>query len=602
MGNHLFLQKEQGQVLGLLAIGMAALALIVALSGGGPGMKVLKSERSDRGADIVLAYDHSGSMELGTYCYGCFVPDANGYPSGTRYPLPWNGTGVGTAPYHCSGVGNPVSYYTHGVTYTYKIIEAEEYSYTNNSYDPNMYTAGLTYWVLQRNGSQAPSYMGNAGALGRDTYGAYIEHHPYRNHTAAAEGMGSNCTWSDLQNGLMCLRDSWIDNYNGPFSAPEVDYTFSVPVSGTWHVWVRGQGGDGADNLMWGLQTPAGTVTLLGNVTGFNPGLVYTMNGATGTWRWKDLGTLTSLTPNTIYKLILWAGAADIAVDRIIITNDGGNPEVLAQDATFRDAVLHNTTAIDNYRSASACNPCDARFGGYPTANGTTSPICNDPSLPAAYRDRRLDVIYSDEEPNRSAVEAFKSFARRIEVQKDQIGVVSYSSEAVVSSELNCLKRLGSSCTPTVITTTVIQALDSFHAAGSTNMAQALKLSLDTLSTGTGHYGRTSATHSIVLMTDGIPNNLTSVDPVCYAQDYWPTNTGDLNVDRARDCVVYYARQARDNDVAIYTIALGVGADGELLDYVARLTGGLSWYAPRYDYLDSIFGEIYPHIHLRMLE
>ncbi len=552
--------------------------------------------------DVVLGFDDSGSMEFDTYCYGCFVPST--YPSGNRYPLPWNGTGAGTSPVHCSGSGSPLLYKTNGVTYTYITIEAEEYSNTNNAYDPNMYTQGLTYWVLQRNGSQAPSYMGNAKALGRDTYGAYIEHHPYRVHVNA-DGQGSNCNATNLANNYMCYRDSWIEERNGPFPAPLVEYTFKVPTTGIWHVWVRGQGGDGANNIMWGIKTPAGAISILNDVSGFGD-TGYSFNGAnSGEWEWQDMGApMSALTPNTIYTLLIWAGASDFALDRIIITNDGvNNPNSIAAGSTFDTYVLRNNY-FDNNRSGLACNPCDARFGGYPGGNGTTSPVCNDPSIPEAYRDRRLDVLYSDEEPIRGSIEAAKRFIARLDPKFDQIGLVAYNSSAAISSELQCLRRLGAtSCTPTVITNTIIKTLDGLHAGGSTNIGHAMKLGIDVLSTNNSHYGRPGAAHIMIIMTDGESNQgTTGMDAACDDQDYWPTNTGDSNRDKAKDCMVYYAMQARNNGIVIYGITLGQSADIELMQYVAELTGGFHRHAPRPDQLDAIFDELYKRIFLRLIE
>jgi hypothetical protein len=69
----------------------------------------------------------------------------------------------------------------------------------------------------------------------------------------------------------------------------------------------------------------------------------------------------------------------------------------------------------------------------------------------------------------------------------------------------------------------------------------------------------------------------------------------------AKDCVMYYAQQARDNAVIIYTIGLGESADRELMMAVAELTGGFYRGADSREELDNIFNELYERIFLRLI-
>jgi len=159
--------------------------------------------------DVVIVYDTSGSMEFDTLCYGCWSPQTGAaYPEGNRWRLPWKGPANGP-PAHCSGSAP----YTSG-GYTYIIIEAEEYSSTNVPYDRDAYVLGMSYWVMQRNGSQSASWHihdgGASGALGRDSYGAYITHMPYYVHSSGSGGTGVNCNLTDLLNGGICNDEAWV--------------------------------------------------------------------------------------------------------------------------------------------------------------------------------------------------------------------------------------------------------------------------------------------------------------------------------------------------------------------------------------------------------
>jgi len=554
--------------------------------------------------DVVIAFDKSGSMEFDTLCYGCWTEASDeNYPEGNFWPLPWNDDGTGT-PAHCSG--SPTAYYSTG-GYRYSIIEAEEYSRNSVPHDRNLYVQGMTYWAMNRNGgSSRPQFGGGnsylingsgAGALGRDSTGAYMSHLPFASHSGGAEGQGSSCTLSDLSNGGVCLRDSWISSVGGPYPNPRLDYDFRVPSSGTWYVWARGSGGDGADHLIWGLdRSPQGSVSGFGTRG-------YTYNGTSSSyWRWVRLGTLSSLNANTTYELNIWGGAAGFDFDRLLVTNYSGTPSSSIQGST-------STSLLNSARTDQACDPCDVRFGGSPDTNGGAHPPhCEIPGFPADHAQnwRFRDDLFDDEQPIRAAVEASKRFVQRLDPRYDQIGLVTYSSSATVDSKLECVRRLGSeNCTLDVIENTVISDLNDTHADGGTNIPEAIYDSITVLSNTSGQYGRPSAAHIMILMTDGEANVYTingSTVSACYAQDFWPHNTGDSSRDRAKDCVIYYTRQARNNGIVIYTITLGASADIELMQQVAELTGGIHRHAPRAEQLDPIFDELYERIFLRLVE
>jgi hypothetical protein len=566
--------------------------------------------------DVALVFDISGSMEFDTLCYGCWTPvSGQTYPEGARWPLPWNGPANGP-PAHCSGSGSPRTY--NGQTYI--IIEAEEYSRNNVPASRELFSRGMTYWVLQRNGgtglstTDLPSYMRHgtgAGALGRDSRGAFIAHFPYRNHTNS-DGSGSNCTWADLTNGEKCLRDAWIYSLGGPFTTPRVDYDFQVPSNGTWYVWVRGQGRDGGTgNLMWGLnRTPIGSV-VSDEDSDFRVRSGFIYNAArSGDWRWVRMGSQ-YLNAGTTHELNLWAGGVGFAVDRIIITTDSRTPINAANNTSgFTTNVLNNTANIDNNRTDRACNTCDERFGGYPNApGGNQPPHCVIPGFPEDHLSnyRYLHDIYDDEQPIRGAKEAAARFVERFDPLYDQVGYVTYSSGATIVSELECVRRCSipannCTCSKERMKSRVTDRVRASTADGGTNIPHGLRLGIDVLSSRSGHFGRPGAAHIMVFMTDGETNTLSGVDAVCHAQDYWPHNGSSQDVNRSKDCTVYYARLARNNGIVIYSITLGDGADIELMQYIAELTGGVHRHAPRPEQLDPIFEELYNRIFLRLVE
>jgi len=564
--------------------------------------------------DIVLVFDRSGSMEFDTLCYGCWEPQ-NGvaYPGGVIYPLPWNGPPNGP-PAHCG----PTQEFTYS-GYKYYYIEAEEYSRTNNPYNRYMYVPYYTYWVIQRNNrwrnlTSTGWQEGNTGAIGRDSRGAYIMHMPFPDESRGEGYYGVTCRYEAIHNNGRCKASGFTECYcyagvpGGPFPAPRVDYDFTILTSGNYYIWVRGQSHAAwprSDNLdtriFWNVDNSD-----IYYEEGFTRGTGY--DGARDNkWQWRRLSMVT---PNgnsgdTIYLtagqhiLRIWAGGAEIALDRIVITtnpngSDGSPPSYVTRTGVW-----------SNGRTDWACNPCDARFGGYPGGCGQStcaySPNCNSGPNP----DRRRDDIYDDEQAIRAAVEAAKRFVGMLDYKYDQIGYVSYASDVTINSELQCLRRLGAgNCTPQVITNTVIAQLDSTIAGGGTNIGGGIKSGIDVLSTGAGHFGRPGAAHIMILMTDGRPNVVP--DNNCFTrnliQKYGLTTPPDEDDRRGKECTLYYAEQARNNNIVIYTISLGNAADFELMETVANITGGVHRNADRPEKLNQIFDELYERIFLRLVE
>jgi uncharacterized repeat protein (TIGR01451 family) len=581
--------------------------------------------------DTVIIYDHSGSMEMATLCYGCWEP-ANPPTSTvpTIYPLLWSTVSPTATATHC-GTNSAYSPYgsfwrndfnytrtVSSVNYYYIVVEAEEYSYMRPEADYHTwaYTPYKTFWVIQRNGQ---------GSTGRDARGGYLSHDPYTNHENTQNGMGAGCTWTDLNNpdaakcgdGMSggddscCLR-IWSDGSpvaGGPFAAPRADYDFDAPIAITYSFWIRGQGGNNwgvppnNNYIFWGTDQ-----TIRGEKGGFSPGAAY--DGASSSaWDWRCLGSVSLSQGN--HTLNLWAGGAGFDVDRILITMSSTNCSADTDPPDSSGSLFAN-----NARTRWACNACDPRFAGRPGGllDGTNwRPDCHVGANP----DRSRDPIYSygGEQPIRTALEAAQYLVSRLNPQLEQIGYVPYSSTASIVNELECLRRRGpenldsptcnpSTCTPGaeppcdpdcgcfsgVITNTVLYQLNQTVAGGGSNVPDGIRLGLDVLSSTSPHFGRPEAARAMVLMTDGYANVHSS--DTCHAQDYWPNNTGNSDIDRASDCVIYYAQQARNNGVVIYAVSLGYSADLELMQAVADLTGGFHRWAPSPDKLYEVFSDL----------
>jgi Mg-chelatase subunit ChlD len=105
----------------------------------------------------------------------------------------------------------------------------------------------------------------------------------------------------------------------------------------------------------------------------------------------------------------------------------------------------------------------------------------------------------------------------------------------------------------------------------------------------------------MIVMTDGRANE--TPNSQCYSDPsrQWTNGDGSAGTN-AQDCVIYYAHEARNNSVIVYTITLGGSADFELMQAVADMTGGVHRNADRPEKLPAIFEELYELMFLKLVE
>jgi hypothetical protein len=118
------------------------------------------------------------------------------------------------------------------------------------------------------------------------------------------------------------------------------------------------------------------------------------------------------------------------------------------------------------------------------------------------------------------------------------------------------------------------------------------------------HNGRTYALKFMILMTDGVPNRYPGNE--CRRDDLWPYphDPPDTQIDRAKDCVIYYAQEAKARNIAIFTVGLGLAAKQEedLLSEIADITGGEYFYAQTAGELEQKLQQIADRIFLRLVD
>ncbi len=168
------------------------------------------------------------------------------------------------------------------------------------------------------------------------------------------------------------------------------------------------------------------------------------------------------------------------------------------------------------------------------------------------------DDNISDWQPIGDAKIAAKDFVDILGTN-DKAGLVSFNTVATLEQGLTFDKNA------------VKTAIDGMSAGGWTNMSQGIDFANEELINN----GRTDTPWVEVLLSDG-NNNCGSKDPPA-------------------DChqrVFDSAQEAADNGIVIYTIALGNNSNQSLMEEIANITGGKSYYAPDSEDLEEIYEEI----------
>ncbi len=611
--------------------------------------------------DVVVVFDVSGSMNFETTCFGCWVEDHS--KDVIEYPFPLNGyyKPLPDATTHdvCTDPPDPVE----SGGYHYMVHEAELYSrdVPLHGWEFERRIPGQGFWVLQR-------YVNNNASILYDSPGAYIRPHPLTTYSQSSvsnypqlQGAAYNNECFDGPNLSGQCWKSTADSLGetSPLSTPPwVEYDFSTKdwpniSNSLTHIWIRAQGG-GSYAFTWNGVNPSNLYSWRKSVywqvgrsdIGWNNVQGGTFDrldddGYSGIrrpnnnkWRWLKLGS--AYTPRNVQRTLrLYQGSTGFYVDKIIFTDDptGGVGQAIDRGGNvygsgtvsnnFRNLVGLNSDkgppATDGSATREACNMCNPEFGltVAPADCSCSDGVGGGCTEVITTTNQLSNHLYHDVDPLRSAQEAVKNFAKRLDPRFDQIGLVSYSTNATSSSyprhKLDCLRWAGKydadgvrGCfdpsTNPITYTEVIRTVEDAEPTSSTNISEGMKEGLEELGIEAGSNTGVDSTcsktgrndkHScdrrgaarrvLVLMTDGSPNQ----DDNC-GVSMWNGNFGQGN--EAYDCSIFYAREAANNNVTVYTIGIGSGVNVDLLTAMATGqdpgTGDI--------YFESRGGEYYP--------
>jgi hypothetical protein len=593
-------------------------------------------------------------------CYGCYIPSADyEYPAGQRMALP--------LPHEYCDEQEPLEHNNYTILVSEaewfsgstSVPGGEFNDYRRGAYTETDYIP--TFWLAQRvEDSHASGHRFDCDATQYDCSafqeddhrGAHMMHLPWLYHIPGHSTI-DQAPRLDYEFDLPSPGTwwVWIRAQCGPWpgDAERVDGCLvhwgvdGGPVSST----SRGQFGQGVGRCYVGTDT--------------KPCYPPREGGARGAeWKWVRLGYLDASAAGE-RTINLWGGGTGFRVDKVLLTNNGEppgggvdrSPSFIRETSPDWEDV--ETDAYQTYwvdRNGNRRMDGSDQYGGPPDTGGRTGLAC-DPCNPIyglrvpetgepVVCDNTQDDMLDDAQPIRAAKEAAKGFLKRMRARVDQVGFVEYNDSAIVLRELNCAKRTGMpaglgvwdpASGPDPAWTWCYDhrteangyegPKDTDQGSGSiiggiesmsidpvrvwTNTADGIKQGTDLLSVSRGN-GRPYALRFMILMTDGVPNRWPNPEPgegPCFKDDLWPHphDPRDNNIDKAKDCVIYYAQKAKDENVSIFTVGLGLTAEQEqdLLIEVAEITNGEYFYARTAAELEQKLQQIADRIFLRLV-
>lgn len=649
--------------------------------------------------DVAVVFDVSGSMYFETNCFGCWKEDEDLSDEIMKYPYPsngeffplnldgkdvyWEGGSAGDlcemAPASIPGADG----------YKYFVHEAEFYSrdVPLHGWEFDQRNPGQGFWVLHRDGKDASN-------------DAHIRAHPFPtysqgNVTNYPQLLGGSYN-AECFDGPNLSGQCWKDKASklgeaAPSNVPYVEYDFTPDWTGDTHVWIRAVGGTNhsfewngrsptnldawRESVYWQINNNNVRGGPFNRLTNTNTEWTFVPNGS---WRWVYLGSETT-TNGAPSVFRLYQGSSGFNVDKILFTNNdtadtvgmvvyydgskmvdsggsvnaglksilgndkGAGPDATPGSATREACNLCNPAfGVNPVADPSECscrkNPGDTTVGVYP--GGGTGIGCTSLITPT---NQLEDDLFHGIDPIRSAQEAVKNFAKRLDPKFDQLGIVAYSNNIKGRIKLQCRQwsqkhdttngvRGCFATTNPLSYTNVIQNVEDYKPGGSTNIAEGMREGLEELGISIPTYNpnvqsgecdgtisannkepcdrRGAARRVLILMTDGSPNQ----DVSCPGGYKW---RGEFGGGRPYDCAMYFAQQAADNNVTVYTIGIGAGVNIELLTAMAtgkdpnpkagddgfyfEGRGGQFYHAVQPNDLDAIFEDILSNIYVRII-
>lgn len=189
-------------------------------------------------------------------------------------------------------------------------------------------------------------------------------------------------------------------------------------------------------------------------------------------------------------------------------------------------------------------------------------------------------------------------FVNNMNSAYDQIGYVDFGSQGTLNQDFttnftNLKTTITSTWDPGITTASNMNGDDEDHY---TNIAHGIWYGVNRHLTSPNK--RAGVSKVIVLLSDGVPNKYCSNSASASAQTSTCTDT--QNTTTATQWSKDAADYAKANNIIIYTISYGAGADTALMADIAARTGGKHYITPNEATLNTAFQEIAKSTHVKL--
>lgn len=164
---------------------------------------------------------------------------------------------------------------------------------------------------------------------------------------------------------------------------------------------------------------------------------------------------------------------------------------------------------------------------------------------------------------------------------------------------IDCWTRYGAEdtgiCAKGIVSNVILDNSNKDVTKNPRHMINGLEMAIIMLSSVSGRCSQPRANQVILLITDRSPTFMSNdglQEHNCWEDNLWTGNTQTEEDQRAADCAIYYAKEAKEQGIVIYTFSLDELVNKELMTAIANETGGYHWWNLKFVELRQVLTQL----------